>query len=191
MLFCKLDTFAPTVASTLGRFWVTPVIWAALLISPLAVALDSDRQQPLQIAADTAELNEGKGFSIYTGNVIITQGSMIIEAEKVKVTFNDNGIQTLTATKGKHDGRAYMRQQMEPVSGDTKTSTNDLMEAWGESIDYNIVLELLALQGDAKLIQRGDTFSGHEISFDMPKDSVKATGGTSGRVQMIFLPKSK
>ncbi|HAW16797.1 MAG TPA: hypothetical protein DCW89_00770, partial [Oceanospirillaceae bacterium] len=39
----------------------------ALLSSPLTWALDSDRKQPLEITADSAELNEGEGFSIYSG----------------------------------------------------------------------------------------------------------------------------
>ncbi|HIG36794.1 MAG TPA: lipopolysaccharide transport periplasmic protein LptA, partial [Oceanospirillaceae bacterium] len=70
----------------------------SLLASSTVAALDSDREQPIQIAADAAELNEGKGFSIYSGNVIITQGTMVIEASTVKITFDDNGIQTILAT---------------------------------------------------------------------------------------------
>ncbi len=156
----------------------------SLLASSTVAALDSDREQPIQIAADAAELNEGKGFSIYSGNVIITQGTMVIEASTVKITFDDNGIQTILATEGKHDGRAYMRQLSE---GEAR----DLMEAWGQSIDYQIDDQLLTLLGNAKLIQKGNHFSGESIIFDIPNDNVKASGGNNGRVQMIFLPKSK
>jgi len=160
------------------------IVSYSLLASSTAAALDSDREQPIQIAADAAELNEGKGFSIYSGNVIITQGSMVIEASTVKITFDDNGIQTMLATEGKHEGRAYMRQLTEGEAG-------DLMEAWGQSIDYQIDDQLLTLLGNAKLIQKGNHFSGESIIFDIPNDNVKASGGNDGRVQMIFLPKTK
>jgi lipopolysaccharide export system protein LptA len=159
---------------------------SSLLLSPSSWALASDRQQPLEIAADSAEFNEGEGFSIYTGNVIITQGTMVIEASSVKVTFNDDGIQTMLATDGLHDGLSYMRQQSEP----TGEEQIELMEAWGKRIDYQINAEYLTILGSAKLIQRGNQFSGHTILFDIPKDKVKATGGEGKRVKMIFLPKS-
>lgn len=152
--------------------------------SPLSWALDRDRQQPLEIAADQAELNEGEGFSIYSGNVIITQGTIKIEASTVKVTFNDDGIDTMLATDGHHGGLAYMIQQSEPNA----TGKSELMEAWGESINFQVNTQYLTLLGRAKLIQQGNQFSGHQILFDMPKDSVKASGGKDKRVNMTFLP---
>ena len=158
----------------------------ALLSSPLTWALDSDRKQPLEITADSAELNEGEGFSIYSGNVIITQGTMKIEASTITLTFNDNGIQTMLAKEGPYEGLASMRKQSEP----TETGKDELMEAWGKSIDYQVENEFLTLIGKAKLIQRGNQFSGNKILFDVPKDNVKATGGEDKRVKMIFLPNS-
>ena len=158
----------------------------ALLASPLTWALDSDRKQPLEITADSAELNEGEGFSIYSGNVIITQGTMKIEASTITLTFDDNGIQTMLAKEGPYEGLAYMRQQSEP----TETGKDELMEAWGKSIDYQVENEFLTLIGKAKLIQRGNQFSGNKILFDVPKDNVKATCGEDKRVKMIFLPNS-
>ena len=160
--------------------------YITLFLSPLSWALASDHQQPLEITADSAELNEGEGYSIYSGNVIITQGTMIVEASTVKVTFNNNGMQTLLASEGKHNGLAYMRQQSEPTGNDQ----SNIMEAWGKRIDYQVKAEYLTLLGSAKLIQRGNQFSGHKILFDVPKDNVKATGGEGKRVNMIFLPNS-
>jgi lipopolysaccharide export system protein LptA len=168
------------------RVFICLLASSSLLFSPSSWALTSDRQQPLEIAADSAEFNEGEGFSIYTGNVIMTQGTMVIEASIVKVTFNDDGIQTMLVTDGLHDGLAYMRQQSEPTDGEEI----DIMEVWGKSIEYQINAEYLTILGSAKLIQRGNQFSGHTILFDMPKDNVKATGGEGKRVEMILLTKS-
>ena len=159
----------------------------ACIFSPFLWALDSDRLQPLEIIADSVELNEGEGFSNYSGNVLITQGNMKIEASQVKVTFNADGIQTMLAKEGLRDGLAYMRQQSEPSAD----GQNEVMEAWGKSIDYQVNAEYLTLIGNAKLIQQGNTFSGYQILFDIPENNVKATGGQGKRVNMIFLPKSK
>ena len=116
----------------------------------------------------------------------MTQGTMVIKASSVKVTFNDDVIQTMLVTDGLHDGLAYMRQQSEPTEGEQI----DIMEVWGKSIEYQINAEYLTILGSAKLIQRGNQFSGNTILFDMPKDNVKATGDEGKRVEIIFLPKS-
>ncbi|MBT7674376.1 MAG: hypothetical protein HN586_08010, partial [Oceanospirillaceae bacterium] len=92
----------------------------------------------------------------------------------------------MLAKEGPYEGLAYMRQQSEP----TETGKDELMEAWGKSIDYQVENEFLTLIGKAKLIQRGNQFSGNKILFDVPKDNVKATGGEDKRVKMIFLPNS-
>lgn len=165
--------------------WHGLMICLMVFASPLTWALDSDRNQPLEINADSAEMNEGEGFSIYSGNVVITQGSIKIEASTIKITFDDNGVKTMLATE-EVDGLAYMRQQFEP----NEDGENDLMEAWGKSINYQVTNEYLTLLGNAKLIQRGNQFSGEKILFDIPKDNVKASGGEDKRVKMIFLPKS-
>ena len=178
-----LDTFR---AIHLHKLWILLLTIVVCLLSTISWALDSDRGQPLEISADQAELNEGEGFSIYSGNVVITQGTMNIEASSVKVTFNDDGIETLLATDGHHDGLAYMSQQSEPNA----EGASEVMKAWGKTIDYQVSAEYLTLLGRAKLIQQGNQFSGHEIIFDIPKDKVKATGGEGKRVNMIFLPKS-
>ena len=159
---------------------------AACFFSPLSWSLDSDSQQPLEASADSAELNEGEGFAIYSGNVIVTRGTMKIKASTIKVTFNDDGVQSMLAKGGHNEDLVHMFQQLEPdANGQSGT-----MEAWGNNINYQVNEEYLTLLGNAKLVQRGNEFNGPEIFFDIPKDYVKA-GGTDGkRVKMIFLPKS-
>jgi lipopolysaccharide transport protein LptA len=64
------------------------------------------------------------------------------------------------------------------------------MQAWGKRIDYQLNTEFLTLLGGAKLIQKGNLFSGHQILFNMSTENVKATGGKDKQVKMIFLPNS-
>ena len=172
--------------SLMQRFSICLLVLAAWISSPLTWALDSDRKQPIEITADSVELNEGEGFSTYSGNVLIVQGSMIIEANKVKVTFNDDGIETMVATEGNNDGLAYMQQESEPLVD----GKGDIMEAGGKQIDYQLNIEFLTLLGGAKLIQKGNLFSGNKILFDMSTENVKAIGSSDKQVKMIFLPNS-
>ena len=46
----------------------------AALGSAGAWALPDDREQPIRVQADSAELDDRQGVAVYHGNVIITQG---------------------------------------------------------------------------------------------------------------------
>ena len=75
-----------TDSTSLGcRNW-----WLSLILvlgyPLLCNALESDSQQPLFIEADGADISETTGVSIYTGNVVISQGSIRLSADKVTVT---------------------------------------------------------------------------------------------------------
>ena len=52
-----------------------------LTFSHWATALDSDRDQPIQIVADVAVRDELAGETRYEGNVVLTQGSLVITAD--------------------------------------------------------------------------------------------------------------
>ena len=52
------------------------------------MALSSDRSQPIDLEADSADIDDLKGISIYTGNVILTQGSMVIKSSKLTLYTN-------------------------------------------------------------------------------------------------------
>ncbi|MCA1804165.1 MAG: hypothetical protein LC646_02110 [Xanthomonadaceae bacterium] len=48
-------------------------------------ALSSDREQPMYIESDQAELDDQKGISIYIGNVRVTQGTLVLTGEHMTV----------------------------------------------------------------------------------------------------------
>ena len=47
----------------------------AALGSSMALALPSDREQPIRVQADSAELDDKQGVAVYRGDVVVTQGS--------------------------------------------------------------------------------------------------------------------
>src|SRR5690554_1491947 len=51
-------------------------------------ALSTDSGQPIEIEADTAELDDQKGITIYRGNVVVTQGTIRMTGEKMTVYYN-------------------------------------------------------------------------------------------------------
>ena len=66
------------------RRTVSALLLAALVAgAPAARALSTDRDQPIEIEADFAELDDSRGVTMYKGNVIVTQGSLKLTGESL------------------------------------------------------------------------------------------------------------
>ena len=57
-----------------------------------ASALPNDRSQTIIIESNSAERDEKTGLTQYRGNVVINQGSLVIEADQVTVYYKDNKV---------------------------------------------------------------------------------------------------
>ncbi|MDP3419373.1 MAG: LptA/OstA family protein, partial [Thiobacillus sp.] len=58
---------------------LSAALYAALLVSP-AHAEKADRDKPVNIEANTVTLDDIKKISIYQGNVILSQGTLMLRA---------------------------------------------------------------------------------------------------------------
>ena len=61
----------------------TVLVALALGLPGSASALSTDRDQPINLEADEAELDQTEGVSTYVGNVVVTQGSMKVESDRM------------------------------------------------------------------------------------------------------------
>ena len=58
-------------------------------------ALSTDKDQPIEIEADTADLDNKKGVTIYRGNVVLIQGSVRMTGDIMTVYFKDDELDIL------------------------------------------------------------------------------------------------
>jgi lipopolysaccharide export system protein LptA len=58
----------------------------SLIVSANALAASADRQQPVDMAARSGDATLADGDSILSGEVVITQGSLDIRADKATLT---------------------------------------------------------------------------------------------------------
>ncbi len=80
-------------------------------VPTLASALPTDRDQPLQVAADSASFNEKTGIATYRGSVVIRQGTLEVRADEVVITVDKEGNVSTTVATGKP---ARYQQQVDP-----------------------------------------------------------------------------
>jgi lipopolysaccharide export system protein LptA len=150
----------------------------ALLLPGLAWGLSSDRDKPIQIAADKATLDEKAGISIYEGNVHLHQGTLQIRGSKMTVQLTNNRIELITI-----EGKPAQFSQR-PDNADTD------QQAEAGHIEYHAREQRLVLQGDANIRQQGrEEFSSDYIEFNLRDNTVQAGGSDQdGRVHIILQP---
>lgn len=146
-----------------------------------AYARREDSQQPITIEADKAKVDEKKGVSTYTGNVLLRQGSIQIKSDELQVLSKNGGLDKLVAT-----GKPVIYLQ----SGDVEKG--DIVgEAY--KMEYFANEGKLILLENAKLSQGQNMFSGNRIAYDTQKEIVSAAVSEQGtqRVQVTIQPKQK
>ncbi len=150
----------------------------ALLIPGQVWALASDRDKPIQIAADRATLDEKTGVGSYEGNVHLQQGTLQLHGSKMTVRLNDNRIELITI----EGSPARFSQRPDDVDTD--------QEAEAGHIEYHAREQRLLLQDKANIRQPGrEEFSSDRIEFNLRDNTVTAGGSDGdGRVHIILQP---
>lgn len=161
--------------------WNWPRVAAACLslLACAAHALPEDRQQPIEVSADSAERDEKAGTTTYTGRVQVDQGTIRIEADKV-VLFTEGKKVTRINAVGQP---AKFQQQPEPNKG--------LVHAQGLTMDYLVSEEHVVLQQNARMEQDGSVVQGDRIDYYVNQRLVKAAADKSApqkRVRVVIPP---
>jgi lipopolysaccharide export system protein LptA len=166
----------------------------AALIGSTAHAVSSDASQPTKIEADQMVYDNAKQMKTFTGNVILTRGTLLIKAGKVVLVTTPAGYEqaTLYATPGQ---LASLRQQ--------RDGGPDLwIEGEAERIEYDERTEIAKLFSKAKMRRLSgknttDEITGEFITYDSGTEVYSAqnnnpdsssTGGK--RVTAIIQPRA-
>jgi len=145
-----------------------------------ALALETDRDQPIRIVADSALRDERQGITIYTGNVDMQQGSLRLRADKVTIYRIVEEADKIVG----EGSPARLEQQQNP--------DKPPIEASGNIIEYYKDEERVQLTGNAMIEQEGSTVTGQMIEYFIADELVKATGAggdSPRRVEVIIPPR--
>jgi lipopolysaccharide export system protein LptA len=155
-----------------------------------SLAKQSDKDQPLYATADNLRVDDASGVSIFTGNVVITKGSIIIHADRFEVRDGADGAQVGIATAS--NGRVATFSQDRDVD-------NESIRGQALRIDYNSSTERLELTGKAVMRRfRGETMAdetaGERIVYTAQDEKFAVDGGnkgagSDGRVRAVLTPK--
>ncbi len=155
---------------------ISPLL-ALLLLTQPARAKESDYQQPVEVNSvrQLAELNANR--VTFSEDVIITQGSIRIQADKVEVIrHGERGAEEMIA-----HGRPATFFQILDNGKPVHAEANELR--------YQLKERLVILSRNAEVRQEDSRVSGDRIRYDIEKQQIIAeSSGGSSRVKTIFLP---
>lgn len=144
-----------------------------------AYSLPSDENEPLLISADKTEMNYTTGITIYTGNVIATQGTTCFQADKITTYSDDNQhIKQLVAQGKRAVFKTLPKIKQEPLIAKAKI------------IDYYPQKANVILLGDGEVIQSANIFRGPKIYYNAKSQLVISTPVKNERTNVIVQPKS-
>lgn len=144
--------------------------------SSLGFGLESDKQQPVHIESSQAEADYKKGTTTYTGDVLLTQGSLKIQADQLIIYRGDQGVKSVIA-KG-----LPARFQQQPFIDKPPVYANAL------TITYDLINEVLLLDGDVLIELDGSTHQGARYEYNLQTQMLNASGDGENRVVVTFDP---
>jgi lipopolysaccharide export system protein LptA len=173
--------------TTLARPLLVLIACASLGSGP-ALAERADREKPVHLEASRVTVDDVKRVHVFEGNVVLTQGSLVIRTAKLVVTQDAEGFQKGVATGGAN-GLARFRQKRE--------GKDEYVDGEAERIEYDSRAEKAEFFTRAYIKSGVDEVRGHYISYDGKTEQylVTAVPGASqaseqGRVTAIIQPKN-
>ena len=125
-----------------------------LFLSLPVLALESDRQKPLEVSADSTDGTLGDGVTILRGNVDIRQGTLHISANEAEVSKVDGRVNSVTFRGS-------------PASLEQEIEEQGLIQATAKTIDYQVASGLVTLEGDADVKHPQYQISGELLTYDL------------------------
>ena len=159
--------------------------WAlsALLVCTPALAERADRGKPVNVDADKVNVDDTNKVSVFEGNVVLTQGTIVIRGNKMILRQDEKGFNSGTA----YGNLATFRQKMEGV--------DQYIEGEAERIEYDGKTEKLELFTKAHIKRGQDELRGNYISYNAATEFYQALSGkqpaNGGRVHAVIQPKEK
>ena len=177
--------------------------WARIVMT-IAVALPGfgattaqaekiDRGRPMNIEADTGRYDDAKQQGTFTGNVVVTKGSMVMRAAQIDVRQTPEGYQSGVMT-GAGNKLASFRQKRE--------GADEYIEGEAERIEYDGRADVIRFVNRAVVRRfRGnvlaDESAGNIITYDNVAEVYTVVGGSAaatasnptGRVRTVLTPR--
>ncbi len=189
---CKFHAFMNPAPSPLSIGLVAALLLAASWPLP-ARAERADRLKPITILADQdGQIDLQRQVIVFSGNVVVSKGTMVIRANRIEVRQTPGGYDTAIAF-GAPGHPATFRQKREGV--------DEYMDGEAERLEYDGKTDVIKFINNAAVRRlRGatpaDEITGNLVTYDSTTDVLRVSGGGAtsaanpgGRVRAVLTPR--
>jgi len=150
-------------------------------------AEQADRDKPVSIEADRLTVDDIKKESVFEGNVTVSQGTLLLKADKVVVRQDGGGFNYAYA----YGKPAHFRQK--------RDESDEYVEGQGERLEYDGKADKMHVYTNAEIHKGADEVKGDYITYDATNGFYQVVGGPSvttplnpkGRVRATIQPPKK
>lgn len=132
-------------------------------------AIKADPTLPVEVTADSLDVNQADGSAQFQGNVVVGQGAMRLSAQQVLVVYK-------TAGKG--------IERLEATGDVVLVSGPDAAQA--QRADYSIDQGTIVMTGDVLLTQGANALTSERMTVNL----TTGTASMAGRVKTVLVPDS-
>lgn len=166
-----------------GRAWgrVTLALVMTTAVGT-AVGQQDGNQNPINLEADKAQLNNATGESVYTGDVKLTRGKTVITGDRLELYTNDNGELERAVVTGEP---ATYKGRPQPDEGIVRGEAPRMIYYAGAD-------ERIRMTNGAVLWRDQDRLEGQTVVYRMQEDTVEAASGEDSdqRINITLQPDS-
>ena len=142
-----------------------------------ALALTGDTDQPIHIESDQQSLDMQGNIVTFTGNVIVTQGSIKINADKVVVT-----------RPGGEKGKEVIDGYGNPATFYQMQDNGKPVKGHAAKMHYELQSDFVVLTGNAYLEQVDSNIKGDKITYLVKEQKMQAFSEKGKRVTTVLVP---
>ena len=129
--------------------------------------LDAVRGEPVDMRADSLEVDNTTGETVFSGNAVLGQGDMRLAAPQIRIIYAAAG-----------DGRI---QRLEASGGVTLVTAEE--EAEAQSAVYNVIDGTVSMRGAVILTQGPNVLSGDRLDVNLRTGQGRMDGNVRTRIQ--------
>ncbi|WP_213133040.1 lipopolysaccharide ABC transporter substrate-binding protein LptA [Citrobacter sp. FP75] len=154
------------------------VLASTLLAASIpAFAVTGDTEQPIHIESDQQSLDMQGNVVTFTGNVIVTQGTIKINADKVVVT-----------RPGGEDGKEVIDGYGNPATFYQMQDNGKPVNGHALQMHYELAKDFVVLTGKAYLEQVDSNITGDKITYLVKEQKMQAFSDKGKRVTTVLVP---
>jgi lipopolysaccharide export system protein LptA len=163
----------------------TLALIASVAVAPVVHAEKADREKPIRYSANSLDGNEVDQTVLLSGKVEVTQGTIVLKADRVVLKQQPDGSYNVSAT-GKP---VTFRQKMD--------NSDEYVDGQAQRVEYVGAKDLIELYDQSSIKRGKDELRGNIITYNSAtgafagRGSSPAAQGGDGRVSGVIQPKPK